>query len=158
MANWYAKLTATPDDYSPVADAYDHYMDQYEEATKEVNNLMKRTDKASLQIAGSRIPGIVGFRYAQLQEIEQILSFLENREKRMLGTKRRKFREHYQRELTDSMVEKFAETDPDLLDLVEIRNMFALVRNKYLGLTKQLEYAHFQVGHLTKLEGMDRAT
>ena len=152
MANttqWYSQLTANPEDSSPVADAFDYYMDQYEEAVRETNALLKKG--AFLQEAGRKIPGIMGYRYAQLQEIEQIISFLENREKRLLGVKRRHYREHYNKELTDSMVEKFAETDPDLLDMVEIRNMFALVRNKYLGISKQLESAHFQIGHLTKL-------
>ena len=157
---WYFRLTGNPDDYSPVADAYEYYMEQHEDASKEINALLKKTEKYDLENAGAKIPGIVGYRYSQLQEIEQILSFLENREKRMLGTQRRKYREHYSRELTDSMVEKFAETDLELLDLAEIRNMFALVRNKFLSLTKQLEYAHFQIISLTKLKiaGVDAAS
>lgn len=147
---WYGALTSNPDDYSPVADAFDHYMEQYEEAVKEADILLKK-GKGLLNDAQLKIAGLWGFRYGQLQEIEQILSFLENREKRVLGVKRRQYREHYQRELTDSMVEKYADSDPELLDLVEIRNMFALVRNKYLGLTKHLEMAHYQIGHATKM-------
>lgn len=147
--NWYATLTAAPDDLSPVADAYDYYMEQYHDGFRETNALVKRGER--VEEAAARLPGISGYRFAQLQEIEQIMGFLENREKRLLGIKRRLFREHYNRELTDSMVEKYAETDPDVLDMAEIRNMFALVRNKFLSLTKHHEYLHFQLSNITKL-------
>jgi hypothetical protein len=147
--NWYSRLTSNPDDLSPIADAYDYYMEQYEDGVQESNALVKRGER--MDEASTRLPGISAYRFAQLQEIEQIIGFLENREKRLLGAKRRAFREHYNRELTDSMVEKYAETDPDVLDMAEIRNMFALARNKFLALTKQHEYLHFQLTNLTKL-------
>lgn len=146
---YYSKLVNDPANLSPIVDAYEYYMDQYEEGTKEANALMKRGQ--SLETASIKISGIVGYRYGQLQECEQILSFLENRETRLIGQKRRLYREHYNRELTDSMVEKYSTTDSEVLDLVEIRNMFALVRNKFLGLSKHLEYLHYQISNLTKL-------
>jgi hypothetical protein len=147
--NWYSKLTSDPDDLSPIADAYDYYIEQYEQGVHESNALVKRGNR--VEQASTLLPGISGHRFAQLQEIEQIIGFLENREKRLLGAKRRSFREHYNRELTDSMVEKYAETDPDVLDLAEIRNMFALARNKFLSLTKHHEFLHFQLTNITKL-------
>jgi hypothetical protein len=149
ISEYYSNLTSSPEDLSPVADAYDYYMDQYDTAFKELNALLKRG--ASLDAASREIPGQTGYRMAQLQEIEQIMGFLENREKKVLGEKRRMFREHYNRELSDTMVEKYASTDPDLLELAEIRNMFSLVRNKFLMLSKQLEYAHFQITNLCKM-------
>jgi hypothetical protein len=150
---WYLALTSNPDDLSPIADAYDYYMDQYEDGRTEANALVARGNQVI--DAASRLPGITGYRFAQLQEIEQIMAFMENREKRLLGIKRRQFREHYNRELNDSMVEKYAETDPDVLDLAEIRNMFALVRNKFLALTRHHEYLHFQISNITKLRQAD---
>lgn len=149
MSKWYSKLTSDPDDLSPIADAYDYYMQQYEDGQAEAKALMKRG--ARVEEASARLPGICGHRFAQLQEIEQIMHFLENREKRLIGIKRRLFREHYNRELTDSMVEKYADTDSEVLELAEIRNMFALVRNKFLALTKHHEYLHFQISNITKL-------
>lgn len=150
ITEWYSRLMAAPDDYGVVIDAYEHYMEQYDEGVAEANEMVKDGPKMAADSA-MKLPGIAGYRYAQLQEIEQIIGFLENREKRLLGAKRRQFREHYARELTDSMVEKYAETDLDLLDLAETRNFFALVRNKFLALTKQHEYLHFQLTNVAKL-------
>jgi hypothetical protein len=141
--NWYATLIRNPDDMSPVSEVYDYYTEQYDEGLIEATKMTRRG--ANIADAGLRLPGISVYRYNQLQEIEQIMLFLQNQEKRMLGQKRRLFREHYNRELSDSMVEKYADTDPELLDLMEIRNMLALVRNKFLGLTKQHELLHFQI-------------
>lgn len=150
MNKWYVKLLGDPDDLSPVTDAYDHYMQQYEAGRAEADSLVRPSNQVA--DAARKLPGEAAYRYAQLQEIEQIMAFLENREKRMIGVKRRKFREHYNRELNDSMVEKYAETDPEVLDLAEIRNMFALVRNKFLALTKHHEYLHFQISNIAKLK------
>ena len=117
-------------------------------------------DRKTIFDASRYIPGIWSHRYAQLQEIEQIFTILENREKRLLGEKRRLYREHYNRDLLDSMVEKYAETDPNVLDLAELRNMFAVVRNKFLALTKYHESLHFQLNNLTELraKGITNAT
>lgn len=147
--NWYGQLRSKPTDLSPITDAYDYYLEQYEKGLAETHALTRRGEK--VENAAMSLPGYSGYRFAQLQEIEQLIGFLENQEKRLLGAKRRLFREHYNRELTDSMVEKYAETDPDLLDLAEIRNMFALVRNKFLSLTKHHENLHFQLSNIIKL-------
>jgi hypothetical protein len=149
-SQWYAMLIGDPDDLSPIAEAYDHYLQQYEEGAAEAKELVRR----GVEVADAcrRLPGIAGYRYAQWQEIEQIMGFLEHREKRLLGAKRRTFREHYNRELNDSMVERYAETDPEVLEIAEVRNMFALVRNKFLALTKEHEYLHFQLSNIAKLK------
>jgi hypothetical protein len=139
----------TNDNLAPILEAFDYYMKEYEEAKVEADELMKRGNR--LDEASRRIPGMAGYRFAQLQEIEQLLNFLENRENRLLGVKRRTYKEHYPRIMNDSMIEKYAETDPELLDLAEIRNLFALVRNKFLSITKQHEYIHYQINNLTKL-------
>lgn len=151
ITKWYSQLTANPDDLTPVVDAYEAYMDEYEEGCREANDLSNQGPKVAMDVA-MKLPGIAAYRWSQLQEIEQIICFLENREKRLLGVKRRHFREHYARELNNSMVEKYAESDPDVLDLAEIRNMFALVRNKFLALTKQHEMLHFQISNVAKLK------
>jgi hypothetical protein len=148
-SSFYSQLVGNPDELGPVADAFDYYMQQYTLGEAEVNTLMQRGKR--LEEAARQLPGIVSHRYGQLQEIEQIIKYLEYREKHLLGKKRRMFREHYNRDLTDVMVERYAESDPELLDLAEVRNMFALVRNKFLGLTKHHECLHFQLTNMTKL-------
>jgi hypothetical protein len=147
--NWYSLLVNDPENFGPVVDAYDYYVEQYEEGRKEADGLMRRGK--SIEAAKMALPGITDYRYNQLQEADQIIGFLQNREKRLLGVNRRRYREHYNRELTDGMVEKYAETDPDLLDIAEIRNNFALVRNKLLALTKHHEVLHFQLLSIGKL-------
>jgi hypothetical protein len=43
------------------------------------------------------------------------------------------------------------EADDEVLALAMIRNRLALIRNKFLAVTKQHEYLHFQLSNLTKL-------
>lgn len=147
--NWYGMLVGDSSDLAPLTPAYAYYMEQYEDGVAETDALTKRGEK--VEDASLKLPGLSGHRFGQLQEIEQIMAFLENQEKRLLGVKRRLFREHYNRELTDSMVEKYSESDPEILDMAEIRNMFALVRNKFLALTRYHEKLHFQLTNITGL-------
>ena len=149
MNTFYNRLIGDPDDFSPVADAVEYYTQQYDEAYEEAKLLVQKGKP--IEQACRTLPGIVAYRYRQLQEIEQIMKFLENREKRLLGIKRRAYRETYHRDLNDATVERYAESDQELLMLAEVRNMLALVRNKFLGLSRQHEYMHFQLTNMTRL-------
>jgi hypothetical protein len=147
--NWYSLLISDPENTDPLSEAYDYYIEQYDEGRREADLFMR--NGKPIEAAKIAISSISAYRYDQLQGIEQLMEFLENREKRLKGVKRRLFREHYNRELNDSMVERYVESDADVLNLVEVRNWFALVRNKFLALTKQHEIIHYQLLSVGKL-------
>ncbi len=148
--HWYQRLASNPSDLTPLADAYLHYQAEYEIGVREANELSQRS---SLIIeSASTLPGMWEYRVGQLQEIEQIMGFLENQEKLLLGIKRRHYKEAYNRDLSDNMIEKYASTDIDVVSLAETRNTFSLVRNYFLSLTKQYEALHYQIKNIVALK------
>lgn len=147
MKSWYQRITRDPDDLSPVIGAMDHFEGQYLEALDEMNDLRG----LRLIEVEKRFPGIVGYRYGQLEELESIISYLEIREDAIVGAQRRFYVEHYNRKLTDQMVNKFAESHPDVIAIRELRNHVAAVRNKFVALSRQHEYMQYQLGNISKL-------
>jgi hypothetical protein len=106
------------------------------------------------------MPGIVEQRYTQLQEIEAILEYLNIELRQLRSSTFRKFLEHYNRALTTRECEKFVDGQPDVVDFEKIINEFALLRNKWLGITKSLEQKQWQLTNIVKLRiaGMEDAT
>lgn len=147
MRSWYQRVTRDPDDLRPVLDAIDYFAEQYEEALGEVDCLPGRR---LIEVA-VQLPGIVQHRYDQMMELNAIIDYLEIREEAAVGIQRRYYVEHYNRKLTDRMVEKFAESHADVVALRELRNHVAAVRNKFCGLSKRHEYLHYQLSNVTKL-------
>jgi hypothetical protein len=146
MSRWYAKVVADPNDLSPVLDAYDWFEKQYEEANKDLDTNNKRIEEIA-----KRLAGMVEYRYGQLQEVEAIFCYLERREKKALGDARRRYLEHYKRNLTDTMATKYAEADDDVIAFAALKEQIGLIRNKFLGLSKGYEILHFQLTNITKL-------
>jgi hypothetical protein len=152
MRSWYSRIVR---DSEAVLGAIDYFEAQYLDAITEIQNLKGQR----LLDVQSNLPGIVGFRYEQLTEMESIMEYLEIREAAVVGEQRRHYVEHYNRALTDRMVEKFAESHPDVIALREVRNHVAAVRNKFVALSKQHEYLHYQLLSIVKLRvaGLDEA-
>lgn len=149
MSNWYSKVSADPNDLSPVADAYEYFDRQYEDAKRDLEVLTKKGAPVSEVIR--RIPGLTEYRYGQLSEIEAIIGYLEIIQTKAQGIKRKHYLEAYNRQLSDRMVELYSASDPAVADLGLLRNQFSLIRNKFLGVHKGLETLHYQIGHLVKL-------
>jgi hypothetical protein len=147
MKSWHSRIVADPDDLSPVVPALAYFDAEYRDACDE----MKQLRGLRLTEAQARLPGIVGYRYEQLAELDAIIAYIEIREDAAIGAQRRFYIEHYNRKLTDAMVTKFAESHPDVIALREIRNRVIAVRNKFLALSKHHEQMHYQLGNITKL-------
>jgi hypothetical protein len=113
----------------------------------------------SLEKAIREMPGVFEYRFSQLQEIEAILEHLNIELRRLRGTKFKHFTEHYNRALTSRDAEKYIDGDSDVADMDSIVNEFALVRNKFIGITKALDSKQFQVSNVTRLRvaGMEDA-
>lgn len=151
MSQWYRKVS---DNLAHLPDCIDYYEQELSDARAELSMRGKTIEKHE-----SELPGIMEFRFNQLQEIEAILEHL-NLELRKLSTaKFKKFLEHYNRQLSSADAKKYSEGDPEVVDLQILINEFALVRNKFLGIMKGLDTKNWMLGHVTKLRvsGLDDA-
>lgn len=149
MISYYAKVAHDINDLGPIADACAYYDAEYLVAVQEADISTwrgRRIDELAKQISG-----LIGFRYCQLQDLEAILGYLEIREMAIKGNRRKHYLEHYNRALIPTTVEKFVEADEAVLSIATLRNRVAFTRNKFLALSKQHDYLHYQVGNLTKL-------
>jgi hypothetical protein len=102
----------------------------------------------------------VEHRFNQLQEIEAILEYLNIELRRLRSQLFRKYLETYQRALTSRDVEKYVDGEADVIDYEKIINEFALLRNKWLGITKGLDIKQWQLSNIIKLRvaGMEDAS
>ena len=149
--SWYAKVSK---DISYIPDAVDYYNAELLEAKTECR-ITGNIEKAS-----ASMPGVVEQRFGQLQEIEAILEYLNIELRRLKSQHFRKYLESYQRALSSRDCEKFVEGEADVVDFEKIINEFALLRNKWLGITKALDQKQWQITNIVKLRvaGMEDAS
>lgn len=140
--NWYRTISQ---DISKIVDAVDFYEHELLTAKQEV----KIT--GNLEKAAAAMPGIVEHRYNQLQDIEAILEFLNIKQRKIRSTYFKKYLENYQRALSSRDVEKYVDGEDEVFDFELLINEFALLRNKWLGITKALETKGFAINNITRL-------
>jgi hypothetical protein len=148
---WYAKIAK---DISHIPDAVQYFEDELAQARSEIKIV------GNIERASAAMPGTVEQRFAQLQEIEAILEYLNIELRRLKSGFFRKYLESYQRALSSRDCEKFVEGEADVIDMEKIINEFALLRNKWLGITKGLDIKQWQLSNIIKLRvaGMEDAT
>lgn len=149
--SWYSKVSK---DISYIPDAIAYFEGELAEARKDARV------SGNIERASAAMPGIVEQRFAQLQEIEAILEYLNIELRRLRSSLFRKYLETYQRALTSRDVEKYVDGEADVIDMEKIINEFALLRNKWLGITKALDIKQWQLSNIIKLRvaGMEDAT
>ncbi len=148
---WYAKIAK---DISYIPEAVEYFNGELDEARKECRIT------GNVEKAAASMPGIVEQRFSQLQEIEAILEYLNIELRRLKSSHFRKYLENYQRALSSRDCEKFVEGEADVVDFEKIINEFALLRNKWLGITKALDQKQWQLTNIVKLRvaGMEDAS
>jgi len=148
---WYSKITK---DIGNIPDAVAYFESELVEARDEVRI------KGNIEKTAAAMPGVVEHRYNQLQEIEAILEYLNIELRRLRSSLFRKYLENYQRALTSRDVEKYVDGEADVVDMEKIINEFALLRNKWLGITKALDQKQWQITNIVKLRvaGMEDTT
>lgn len=139
---WYTKVSQ---DLKEIVNAVAYYENELVTAKQEV----KLT--GNIEKAAATMPGIVEHRYNQLQEIEAILEFLNIEHRRLRSKTFRKYLENYQRALSSRDVEKYVDGEDEVIDHELIINEFALLRNKWLGITKALDVKGFSINNVVKL-------
>ena len=147
---WYTEVSR---DISKIPDAVLYFENELEEARKDARL------SGNLEKAAAAMPGIVEHRFGQLQEIEAILEYLNIELRRLKSGFFRKYLESYARALSSRDCEKFTDGESDVVDMEKIINEFALLRNKWLGITKALDQKQWQITNITKLRvaGMEDA-
>lgn len=140
-------------DISFIPDAIEYFEKELSEAKIECRI------EGNLEKIAARMPGIVEHRFNQLQEIEAILEFLNIELRRLRSVYFRKYLENYQRALSSRDCEKFVDGEADVVDFEKVINEFALLRNKWLGITKSLDQKQWQITNIVKLRvaGMEDA-
>ena len=148
---WYNKISK---DISHIPDAVLYYEAELQAAKSDVRIT------GNIEKAAANMPGVVEQRFNQLQEIEAILEYLNIELRRLRSQHFRKYLENYQRALTSRDVEKYVDGESDVVDFEEIINEFALLRNKWLGITKALDIKQWQLSNVIKLRtaGMEDAS
>lgn len=151
MSNWYYKVS---NDLSKLPDCIAFFEREFDEARRELTMKGK-----SLEKHGAELPGLVEYRFTQLQELEAILEFLNIELRKIKSQKFRKYLEAYQRQLSSRDAEKFSEGEADVINMAVLVNEVALMRNKFLSITKGLDSKAWMIGHVTKLRvaGLDDA-
>lgn len=149
--NWYSKCSK---DINHLPDAMAYYENELLDARKEVKI------HGNIEKASAAMPGIVELRYAQLQEIEAILEYLNIELRKLRSSFFRKYLENYQRALSSRDVEKYVDGEEDVCEYEKIINEFALLRNKWLGVIKGLDIKQWQLSNVIKLRvaGMEDAS
>jgi len=148
---WYSKISK---DISYIPDAVAHFELELANARNDVKI------SGNIERASASMPGIVEQRFSQLQEIEAILEYLNIELRRLRSQHFRKYLENYQRALSSKDCEKYVDGEADVVDFEKIINEFALLRNKWLGITKSLDIKQWQLSNVIKLRtaGMEDAT
>ena len=151
MAGWYQKIAK---DISAIPEAIKHYESELESAKAECRI------RGNVENASADMPGIVEQRFNQLQEIEAILQYMNIELRRLRSKHFKKYLENYQRALSSRDVEKYVDGEADVVDYEKIINEFALLRNKWLGITKGLDQKQWQITNIVKLRvaGMEDAS
>ena len=148
---WYSKISR---DIGKIPDAVAYYETELVDAKKEIRIY------GNLEKAAAEMPGLVEHRFNQLQELEAILEYLNIELRRLRSSYFKKYLENYQRALSSRDVEKYVDGEADVVDYEKIINEFALMRNKWLGISKGLDQKQWQITNITKLRvaGMEDAS
>jgi len=148
---WYSKISQ---DFSLLPNAMAYYEDELIEARKDARIT------GNIEKAAASMPGIVEQRFNQLQEIEAILEFLNIEMRQLKSYHFKKYLENYQRALSSRDCERYVEGESDVVEFEKAINEFALIRNKWLGITKALDIKQWQLSNVIKLRtaGLEDAT
>jgi len=152
MSNWYYRVTK---DLSEVPAFIDYYEAELETARKELSLKGK-----SLERHAGELPGLVEQRFAQLQEIDAVLEYLNIQLRKLRSVEFKKFLEAYNKALSSRDAEKYVDGVQEIVDSTLLVNEVALLRNKFLGISKGFEAKNFMTGHIIKLRvaGLDDAS
>lgn len=142
MTNWYREVSG---DLNRLPDAISYYESELQNARIETSI------KGNLETNSRMMPGIVEYRFNQLQEVEALLEWLNIQLRKKRSEVFRLYMEKYNKALSSREAEKYSEGDPGVLEWQLLVNEFAMIRNKYLGLMKAIDVKQWQITNIVKL-------
>ncbi|MCS7317098.1 MAG: hypothetical protein NZZ41_02095 [Candidatus Dojkabacteria bacterium] len=143
---WFDLIIENKDNFETILiEAINYYEKELEQARKDLEI------KGSLEKNSSSLPGIVELRFRQLQDIESILEFLNNKLKQIRSRVFRKYFEKYPRELSSREAEKYVDGEDEVVNFAILVNKISLLRNCFLAIHKALEVKVFQINNIVKL-------
>ncbi len=152
MSQWYYRVTGN---LGLIPDFIDFYENELIQARFELS-LKGR----SLEKHAAELPGLVEQRFSQLQEIEAVLEYLNIQLRKDRSAEFKKFLEAYNKALSSRDAEKYVDGVSSIVDSTLLINEVALLRNKFLSISKAMEAKNFMLGHIVKLRaaGLDDAS
>ena len=143
MSAWYYRVTGN---LNLIPDFIDYFEKELDQARIELSIKGKTIERHAAEL-----PGIVETRYTQLQEVEAVLEYLNIQHKKDRAIEFKRFLEAYNKTLSSRDAEKYVDGVAAIVDSSLLINEVALLRNKYLGITKALETKNFMTSNIVKL-------
>ena len=132
-------------DINAVLDAVEYYEKLYDDASKDLEYNGKIVSIAA------KVPGMHAHRYAQLQDLEAILEYVEEKERCALMASVIQFSEHYKRTLNHTQAKDYAEASDEVQAIRLVKQRVGIIRSQWLGIVKGIEFLHFQITNVSKL-------
>jgi len=142
------------DDYGPLARALDAYDTLIQESQDWLNQFspIARQKKPMLFVDGSLpLGGMMAMIFNAAQEADAIKEFMVDKSivKRVKALKG--YKEHYNRDVSDSMANKYADADDDFISMRELIGEMNLRLECLKGITKGLEILNYQFSNFVRL-------
>jgi hypothetical protein len=149
--NWYSRVVTN---LAELPNAIQYYEDEYEEARKEL------IIRGNIERMSADMPGQIEHRFSQIQEIEAILEYLNIELKAIRSKYHRAYLENYQRVLSSKDIDRYIDGEVEVINQYKLINEFALVRNKWLSISKGFDTKSYRLGDITRLRaaGLEDAT
>ena len=149
--SWLGKVT---DDIGNIVPSLEYFNRELQDAEKEVHLT------GNLERASAAMPGLMMYRFNQLQELEALLEHVNIAQRKCRSKFYRKYLEGYNRTLSSRDVEKYIDGEDEIVALSELINEVAFLRNQYLGIMKALDNKQWQITNIVKLRtaGMEDIT
>lgn len=134
-----------------ITNVLSYFEEEYEKAKIEIKI------KGNLNRCISELPSLYEIRYSQLQELEAILEHFNIKLRAIKSSKYSQFMNSSARALTSSDIKQYIDGDKNVVDIQSIINEIALIRNKFISLSKGFEAKNWQLSNLVKLQcaGLD---
>lgn len=144
-------LQMIKEDAKKLPEILEHFNQEYEDAKKELKI------EGNLQQEATKLPSYMEYRFSQLQELEAILEYFNIKLKGVKSTLYQKFMNTSARALTSNDVKQYIEGDKTVIEIQTVINDVALVRNRFVGLTKGFDAKNFMISNIVKLRvaGLD---
>ena len=131
-------------DESKLTEVLNYFLEEYEEAKKDLK-ISGRLDKSVSELSSK-----FEMRYSQLQDLEAILEHFNIKLKAIKSKIYQQLINTSARALTQSDLRQYIDGNEQVVAMQTIINEIALVRNKFISISKGMETKNYQLSNLTK--------